>query len=496
MFTPRKKRPMATFKACVRKQRADGIWPVYIRVTHNRKIGYIKTDKMVNNKGIVGGEIVDPYVIRYCVDHIIEYTERLNKVDTAHWTVQEVMEYLNNMDEDISFSAYARKHRDKMINAGMERNSKNYKLAFQSLEEFAGSNDVKFSHLTSSFLNAWIDSLAKTKRAKEMYPICIRQIYKSAVREYNDSERGIMRIKFDPWPKVDIPRADTPEKKAITPEECRAFFSAPIPESKFKSPVPELGRDVAMMILCLGGINTIDLYELKKSDYRNGVIGYERAKTRKARADNAYIEMRVPPIILPLFEKYASKENDEYLLNFHARFSNADSLNANANIGIKKICESMGIKDRYCCYTFRHTWATVSQNDCGASIAEVGFGMNHSMHNVTRGYMQIDFTPAWELNEKVVDFIFFSNEVSSRNKMKAQTFERISRLNLMRGELYYQGVMVSSVEDSGYSAVDDVIDAVMVPEDIPEGATLLYKVTNIDKQQTVVHTRKNVVRKE
>jgi integrase len=483
---------MATFKACVRKQRADGIWPVYIRVTHNRKIGYIKTDKMVNNKGIAGGEIVDPYVIRYCVDHIIEYTERLNKVDTAHWTVQEVMEYLNNIDEDISFSDYARKHRDKMINSGQERNAKNYRLAFQSLEEYAGSSDVKFSHLTSSFLNAWIGSLAKTKRAKEMYPICIRQIYKSAVREFNDSERGIVRIKFDPWPKVDIPRADTPEKKAITPEECRAFFSAPIPESKFKSPVPELGRDVAMMILCLGGINTIDLYELKKSDYRNGVIGYERAKTRKARMDNAYIEMRVPPIVQPLFEKYASREDDEYLLNFHARYSNADSLNANANIGIKKICESMGIKkeDYYCCYTFRHTWATVAQNDCGASIAEVGFGMNHSMHNVTRGYMQIDFSPAWKLNEKVVDFIFFSDKASSRNKAKEETFERISKYNMVRGELWHQGKMLSFVEDSGYTSIDGVIDSIEIPDDILAGTTLLYKIINLDKEQTAIHYRK------
>ena len=481
---------MATFKACVRKQRADGIWPVYIRVTHNRKIGYIKTDKMVNNKGIVGGEIVDPYVIRYCVDHIISYTERLNKVDTAHWSVQEVISYLINIDEDISFSAYARKHKDKMINAGMERNAKNYQWAFQSLEEFAGSSDVKFSHLTSSFLNAWIDSLAKTKRAKEMYPICIRQIYKSAVREYNDSERGIVRIKFDPWPKVDIPKADTPDKRAITPEECRAFFSAPLPESKFKSPLPELGRDVAMMILCLGGINTIDLYELKKSNYRDGIICYERAKTRKARTDNAYIEMRVPPIIQPLFDKYANTKNDEYLLDFHNRHSTSDSFNANANIGIKKICDSMGLADKYCCYTFRHTWATVAQNDCGASIAEVGFGMNHSMHNVTRGYMEIDFTPAWELNEKVVEFIFFSNEASRRSRVKAEVFERIRKCNMIRGEMWYQGKLVSNVEGIGYSNIDEVIDAIPIPEDIPTGSTVICKVINVDKKQQSVITKK------
>lgn len=481
---------MATFKACVRKKRNDGQWPVYIRVTQGRKVGYIRTDKVVTDKYLVEGEIVDPYVMRYCLDKIIAYTEKLNKVDSGRWSVAEVIDYLNNIDEDISFSAYARAHINKMINRGQERNAKNYGWALKSIEEYANSKDVMFSQLTTTFVNGWISSLDKTKRAKEMYPICIRQIFREAVKEINDYDRDIIRIKNNPWPKVEIPRADTPDKRAITPEECRAFFSAPIPESKFKSPVPELGRDVAMMILCLGGINTIDLYELKKSDYRNGVIGYERAKTKKSRADNAYMEMRVPPIILPLFEKYANTKDDEYLLDFHTRYTTPDSFNANCNIGIRKMCESMGIEERYCCYTFRHTWATVAQNDCGASIAEVGFGMNHSIYGITRGYVQIDFTPAWELNEKVVDFIFFSSEASRKVKQKVEVFERISKLNLMRGELWYQGSMVSCVEDSGYTSIDGVMESIAIPDDIPTGGILIYKIINLDKNQTAVQTKR------
>ena len=41
----------------------------------------------------------------------------------------------------------------------------------------------------------------------------------------------------------------------MSAEDCRRFFAAPL---------PELGRDVAMMVLCLGGINTVDLYKLRK----------------------------------------------------------------------------------------------------------------------------------------------------------------------------------------------------------------------------------------
>ena len=40
---------MATLKAVVRTARADGFYPVYIRVTHHRSSAFIKTDKMVTN---------------------------------------------------------------------------------------------------------------------------------------------------------------------------------------------------------------------------------------------------------------------------------------------------------------------------------------------------------------------------------------------------------------------------------------------------------------
>ena len=83
---------MATFKITVQKQRSDGYWPVYIRVTHQRRISYIKTDKIVNDKGLVKStkEIKDPFVRKACDIIITDYIDRLNKVSTSTWDVQEV----------------------------------------------------------------------------------------------------------------------------------------------------------------------------------------------------------------------------------------------------------------------------------------------------------------------------------------------------------------------------------------------------------------------
>lgn len=81
-----------------------------------------------------------------------------------------------------------------MENDGHERNAKNYKMAVQHLERFLGTTQVMFSYLTSAVLQRWIGTLAQKKRAKEMYPVCIRQIFKAALIELNDDERGISMI--------------------------------------------------------------------------------------------------------------------------------------------------------------------------------------------------------------------------------------------------------------------------------------------------------------
>lgn len=147
----------------------------------------------------------------------------------------------------------------------------------------------------------------------------------------------------------------------------------------------------------------------KKEDYKNQIISYERAKTRAARSDNAYFQMRVPDILLPVVEKYRDKSNSPYLFVFKKRLTSSDSFNANVNIGIKQICkESLKMKkeDLFSAYTFRHTWATVAQNECGASLSDVDFALNHSNKTqLARTYVKIDFSPAWELNEKVVNKI-------------------------------------------------------------------------------------------
>lgn len=96
---------MATFKACVRRPRKDGFWQVYIRVTHRRTAGFIKTDKMVTKKELTKeNEIKDPFVQRYFSDLIIRYNTLLNTKDYEIWSVTQIIDYLTTESDDICFS--------------------------------------------------------------------------------------------------------------------------------------------------------------------------------------------------------------------------------------------------------------------------------------------------------------------------------------------------------------------------------------------------------
>ena len=430
---------------------------------------------------------------------IRKYSDRLNRTNTSLWNVKEVIDYLLETYEEICFSDYAKLHIKQMLVENRERTAKNYKLAVAHLKRYIGTTQIMFSQLTANVLKKWIESLSNTNRAKEMYPTCIRQIFKAAITDLNDDEKGIEKIKFNPWLKITIPKSDSTVQRAISAEACREFFNRPLPETKMISSLPELGRDVALLSLCLGGINTVDIFELKKENYKDGIIGYKRAKTKHSRKDEAYIEMRVEPFIQATFDKYLSDEDDEYLFKFHKRYSNPDSFNANVNIGIRKICADMGMKkeDYYCYYTFRHTWTTIAQNDCDANLYEVAFGMNHSHGlNITRGYVKIDFTPAWELNAKVIDFIFFSSKKSKQGK--ARDFEtpvdkmfRITK-KMIYGRAYFKGDIIGEITDIGFSNVDQVIDRLVeqLPKDIPTGCMVQFHLMNCDSKKEVVYERR------
>lgn len=485
---------MATFKVCVQKQRSDGTYPVYIRVTHNRKVSYMKTDKVVGKIG-KSGEVKDSFILAPLNALINEYIDRLNKQDINNWTVHEVVAFLESIDEDVCFSEYAKKFTDAMYNRGQERNAKNYYLAIAHLERFIGTNRVMFSMLTRKVLENWIEALSTTARAKEMYPVCVRQIFKKAMLDLNDEDRNIIRIKSNPFLRIKIPESDMPDKKSVSVEKIREFLRASLPPSKMIIQSEEIGRDVAILMLYLGGMSTADIFSLKEDMCDDDTIRYNRCKTRGSRRDNAYVELPIPECAKGIIKKYRATVGSGYYLNFFKKFSTFDSFNAGVNCGIAKLCKFHDM-ERMSSYTFRHSFATICRNDLGYTDEDVAFAMNHSSaHKVTQGYIREDWSRITRMCEALHSYIVNGVKIErgkDEEVDEVKSFRIVSSYkSLIYGTLYYNKKKIGEVADVGFNNIKDVMERMsgFLPVDIPEMARVDIKIENADTGEMRVYNR-------
>ena len=161
-----------------------------------------------------------------------------------------------------------------------------------------------------------------------------------------------------------------------------------------------MARDCYILSFCLIGMNSVDLYEC--ASYSNGVLAYERAKTRDRRTDNAHIEIVVPNIVKPLFEKY---KGDSRVFNFYKKYSNAANFNKHINKGLHIIADTLGIP-HFDFYSARHTWASIARNRLGIDKYTIHEALNHvSDMDITDIYIQKDYTNINKANEKVIAYI-------------------------------------------------------------------------------------------
>jgi integrase len=307
---------------------------------------------VLHRSGIRKGKIADALILANCSIMIKKYIDRMNKADISGWTVGELKSFLLSDGDDISFSNFARVYIRKIRGDGRKNPANNYTVALNFLEKFHGK-PLDFSDITSKMLREWIMSMSGTKRAKQLYPTLIKKIFDEGCLEYNDYEKNIIRIPNQPFKAVKIPQSDEPDKRSIEIERLRKIL-----EAKPVHPREELAHDVALLVLYLAGINTVDLYNLEKQEFAGGKICYNRTKTENKRRDKAYMEISVHNDILPLFERYRGKK---YLFNFRERYSDPNNFSKAVNKGLKILCTKAQIRI-ITVYWLRHTWATTARN--------------------------------------------------------------------------------------------------------------------------------------
>jgi len=408
---------MATFKAVVLKgnKRNDGTFNINIRVTHNRKSKYLKTNFVVGKDDLTKGCKLKNYFFIDETEKLIKtYRDICNKNALAlpNMDVSQVVDLITQTDKVETFSLdiveYGRKQMDILLQNGKKGTASNLNTSLKNLIKFVGRERIDINEITATFVKEWINWIDKT-RAKSLYLSNIRKLHNDAKREFNIEEMGIINIPLSPFSVIKIPKFSREKDRDIPVEKVRELFNL---KDKVDYRGYNLARDMFMLSFCLWGTNAVDLYNC--SDYKDGRITYNRTKTKSRREDGAKISIKVEPEIFPLMEKYKDKTGQRVFC-FYQMYRDPHALHDAIGKGFRGVAKRgmEGIRkdidvDYLTFYSARHSFATIAINDVGIDKYTVHQMLNHvdSDMKITDIYVRKSWKPMEEANRRLLDFVF------------------------------------------------------------------------------------------
>lgn len=285
---------------------------------------------------------------------------------------------------------------DRKAKVGRPGTAKTYRDALSNFARFRQGTDIALDELNAEMMTlyeAWMKSRGLKRNSSSCYLRTLRTLYRKAVEMGLTTDKGIFRHVFTGFAKT--------SKRAIPLEAIRTIRLLRLPAG---SPLA-FARDMFILSIYLQGISFVDLAYLRKSDIRNGVLQYDRKKTRQS------LNIGWEPSMQAIVETYAHLTTESpYLLPIitHADGTERrqyEKAEHNINRNLKKIGRIAGLRIPLTTYVARHTWAT-TMRDMGYDLSIVSTGLGHDNLKTTQIYLSsIDTTVVMEANKKMIDKI-------------------------------------------------------------------------------------------
>lgn len=418
---------MPTFKAIIRKddRKQDGTWNVKIRVTQNRESVFISTPFYVDQSQITRGyKIKDAAIISQTEKKIAEYRDMIVEIGfgVEDMNVRQIVNALEKKQDNIDFMQYMFSYADNLQKTKRTNTASIYKTAAMSLYRFNGDRPLYSQQINAQFFHKYFLSIQSLKsNTIRAYMICIRTMYKAAQLQYNDDDSGVINFKHGVFKLVTLPQQNDSERETLTVEQMQALIDIPYTGKWFY----DFTKDMFILSFMCFGINAKDLFFMTKDQYQDGMLIYKRQKVVNKLGKEAEMKIKLSEPAKIILDKYSG--DDKYLIDFgqHKRTIHVCRYihGAFQNAGIEKEGDYLSKvghkKGEYVFYTNRHTMATLARNECGIDYMTVHQMLNHATPNAfktTDVYIQKNFSPLWEANEKLLglfDWSFYLNQKTS-----------------------------------------------------------------------------------
>lgn len=394
---------MATFNIKLDGRRSKGNLgkqPVVVFIRNKNTAVTKDVGIWIEPKHWIGGEN-GVFVTRACPNSK-KINELLYSYDNKYRTVfqeKQALENLNSMSAkeivDIVFNNKSQVSNifqdiEDYANKCTKGTAITYIYTLNKLKTYCDNAPISYDGITYNWLNKfdnWMQTNGLKTNTRGIVLRNIRVIYNEAIK------RGIVSSDQYPFRAFKI-KAVAKEKDFLRPQDIIALRDMKLAGRMAYT------RDFFLLSLYLGGINPVDLFNLKKMDAKNKV-SYQRQKI-KDRTDS-YIRLTVQPEAIEIVKRYA---DNDYLVNFINRYKIYRTFYSHLRADIRKLGEIIGYP-QLTLYWARYTWATIADG-IGISERLISKMLGHKESSLAEKRYIVAFN--WDriddANREVLDHIF------------------------------------------------------------------------------------------
>lgn len=390
-----------------RKINKEGLHPVRVRITYERRRSYYSTGKMLSPEDwqrLPNAKSKKMTALRESIQKfakkIRHEVESLIKQDL--FSLDALNKRLSNATTDTLNTAFQARIEGLNEN-GKVSTSDWYKYTLRSIALFAGDK-IKFSQVTIDWLQKYEAHLlgeGKSYTTVSMYMRALQVIINEA------KEAGTIKASLHPFGKgkYEIPQHEG-RNIALTLNDI-----SKIVKYECETATIELCRDLWFFSYLCNGANITDICKFKYSNIRNGEICFYRQKTIAKAKKKKLIQAIITPEMKATMNRWGSqgRSQEDYIFPFlKGNESPTDERRIIKNIThlmndkMKAIGEKLGI-GKISTYTARHSYASVLKRS-GANIAFISESLGHTDLKTTENYLA-----SFEQEERVKNAALLTN---------------------------------------------------------------------------------------
>lgn len=393
-------KPTAAVALDTRRQKANGTYPVRLRITYQRERKYytLKLDDLTTDEWekLTKAERLKDKRLSEIKTKVADYEKLARDVfsKTPRFTFARFEEGFftdHSIDAkttaDSVFSAFADVVK-KLRRQGRISTASTYETAANSLRSF--QDKLQFQDITPAFLEDYESHLTKQGKSPTTVGIYLRNL-----RAIFNTAKAKGLITADEYPfgkeRYQIPAARN-VKKALTLAEIERIYNAPTDPG---TPA-DRAKDFWLFSYLCNGMNVKDICRLRWRDIDADRLTFIRAKTARTKKGN---QKSVAAILTPearaIIDRQAntSRRPDDYLFNIlppdvtpQRERELVQYLTRSINKYVRRIAADLGIEKSVTTYTARHSFSTVLKRS-GAPIEFISESLGHHDLRTTESYL-------------------------------------------------------------------------------------------------------------